>query len=122
METGLEPTTSTHPEPTRSRSGQLLLAGFAVAVGAVAVYALAVLTPTAPTTLARTVGYFTAAVAGAACLGGLVLVLITARPDERGVIDAAAFRAHRMVERLSVIWMIAAAVMVVVLGLIWLAR
>jgi putative copper resistance protein D len=114
METGLEPTTSTHPEPTRSRSGQLLLAGFAVAVGAVAVYALAVLTPTAPTTLARTVGYFTAAVAGAACLGGLVLVLITARPDERGVIDAAAFRAHRMVERLSVIWMIAAAVMVVV--------
>ena len=64
METGLEPTTSTHPEPTRSRTGWLLLAGFAGATGAVAVYALAVLTPTGPLTVARVVGYFTAAIAG----------------------------------------------------------
>ena len=109
----MEPTTSTHPEPPRSRAGWLLLAGFLVAAGAVAVYALAVLTPTAPTTVARIVGYFTAAVAAAACLGALVLVLITARPDERGVIDAGAFRAHLVVERLSVVWLIAASAMVV---------
>ncbi|MBU3749895.1 MAG: cytochrome c oxidase assembly protein [Mycobacterium sp.] len=111
---GLEPTTPTKPEPPRSRAGWLLLAGFALAVGAVVLYTLAVLTPCTPTMVTRVVGGFTAAVAGAACLGGLVLVLITARPDERGVIDAGAFRAHRVVERLAALWMIAATVMVVV--------
>ncbi len=114
MEFGLEPTTSTHPERPHSRAGWLLLAGFVLAAAAVGVYALAALTPAAPTTVARIVGYFTASVAGAACLGGLILVLITARPDERGVIDAGAFRAHRVVERLSVVWLLAASVMVVV--------
>jgi putative copper resistance protein D len=106
--------TSTAPQPTRSRAGWLLLAGFAVAAAAVGVYVAAVLSPTAATTAARSVGYFTAAVAGAACLGGLIVVLITARLDERGVIDAGAFRAHLVVERLSPLWTIAASVMVVV--------
>jgi len=59
-------------------------------------------------------GHFVGAVSGAICLGGLVLVLITARTDERGVLDAAAFRAHLMVERFSALWAITALVMVMV--------
>ena len=61
----------------------------------------------------ESLGHFTAAVAGAACLGGLVLILITARPDERGVLDPAAFRAHLTVERVSVLWFATASAMVV---------
>jgi cytochrome c oxidase assembly factor CtaG len=109
----LEPTTSTNLESRRSRTGGALLAGFAVAAAAVAGYALLALSPASPTTVTRAVGYLTASVAGAVCLGGLVLVLITARPDDRGVIDAAAFRAHLAVERLSPVWLAAALVMVV---------
>ncbi|MDA2990363.1 MAG: cytochrome c oxidase assembly protein [Actinomycetota bacterium] len=108
----MEPTTSTNLESRRSRTGALL-AGFAVAAAAVAGYALLALSPASPTTVTRAVGYLTASVAGAVCLGGLVLVLITARPDDRGVIDAAAFRAHLAVERLSPVWLAAALVMVV---------
>ena len=93
----MEPTTSTNLESRRSRTGGALLA----------------LSPASPTTVTRAVGYLTASVAGAVCLGGLVLVLITARPDDRGVIDAAAFRAHLAVERLSPVWLAAALVMVV---------
>lgn len=84
-----------------------------MAAAAVAGYALLALSPASPTTVTRAVGYLTASVAGAVCLGGLVLVLITARPDDRGVIDAAAFRAHLAVERLSPVWLAAALVMVV---------
>ena len=109
----MEPTTSTNLESRRSRTGGALLAGFAVAAAAVAGYALLSLSPASPTTVTRAVGYLTASVAGAVCLGGLVLVLITARPDDRGVIDAAAFRAHLAVERLSPVWLAAALVMVV---------
>ncbi|MFY9492705.1 MAG: cytochrome c oxidase assembly protein, partial [Mycobacterium sp.] len=110
----MEPTTSTNLESRRSRTGGALLAGFAVAAAAVAGYALLALSPASPTTVTRAVGYLTASVAGAVCLGGLVLVLITARPDDRGVIDAAAFRAHLAVERLSPVWLAAALVMVVI--------
>ena len=109
----MEPTTSTIGESHRSRIG-VLLAGFAVATGAVAGYVLLALTPASSTTVAQVVGYLTASVAGAVCLGGLVLVVITARPDERGVIDAGAFRAHLAVERLSPLWLAAAVVMTVV--------
>ncbi len=63
---------------------------------------------------ALTLGHFTAALAGAVCLGGVVLVLITARPDDRGVVDPAAFRTHLMVERFSVLWLVASLAMVVV--------
>jgi hypothetical protein len=110
----LEPTTSTNPESDRSRAGGALLAGFAVAAASVAGYALLALSPASPTTVTRAVGHLTSSVAGAVCLGGLVLVLITARPDDRGVIDARAFRAHLAVERLSPVWLAAALVMVVV--------
>jgi putative copper resistance protein D len=61
-----------------------------------------------------TIGYFLAAMAGALCLGGLVYVLIVARPDDRGVLDPAAFRGHLLVERVSPVWVAVAIVMVVV--------
>lgn len=43
-----------------------------------------------------------------------MLVLITARPDDRGVLDPAAFRAHLVVERVAPVWVVTALVMVVV--------
>ena len=127
--------TSTHPDPAppaeapkqqpgtaqaRPRAtGRLLLAGYAAAVGIGAVYALTVLSPAVPTpatatVVAQLVGYFTAALAGSACLGALVMVIITAQPDDRGVVDPTAFRAHLVIERLSPLWLVAALTMVVV--------
>ncbi|MBN9633627.1 MAG: cytochrome c oxidase assembly protein, partial [Actinobacteria bacterium] len=44
------------------------------------------------TSCAEPVGYFTAALAGAMCLGGLCYIVTTARPDAKGVIDPPAFR------------------------------
>ncbi len=105
--------TSTAADTGRAAVPSLLL-GFAVAAGAVAVYVLTALSPATATTVAEAVGYFTATLAGAVCLGGLVLVVITARPDDRGVLDLAAFRAHLVVERVAPVWVIAALVMVVV--------
>ncbi|MCW1959940.1 MAG: cytochrome c oxidase assembly protein [Mycobacterium sp.] len=64
--------------------------------------------------VAEAFGYFAAAVSGAICLAGLLMVLITAQPDDRGVVDPASFRAHRMVERFSVVWLLTALAMVVV--------
>jgi putative copper resistance protein D len=92
----------------------VVLLGYAVGAVAVAASGLAALSPATATTVAEVVGQFTATVAGAVCLGGLVLILITARPDDRGVIDPAAFRAHRVVERMSVVWMVTALVMIFV--------
>lgn len=92
----------------------MLLGSYVVASGAVAAYMLGVLSPANATTVSEALGTFTAAIAGAVCLGGLVLVLITAQPDDHGVLDPAAFRAHLTVERLSVLWFVAAVVMVVV--------
>jgi len=107
--------TSNHPESPRPRAtGWLLLAGFAIAAIAVAVYADIALGPATPTSVADVLGYLTATLAGAACLGGLVLVIITARPDENGLIDAHAFRAHLALERMSVLWLVTASAMVVV--------
>ena len=107
--------TSNHPESPRPRAtGWLLLAGFAIAAVAVAVYADIALGPATPTSVADVLGYLTATLAGAACLGGLVLVIITARPDENGLIDAHAFRAHLALERMSVLWLVTASAMVVV--------
>ena len=95
------------------------MAGAAVAAAAVAAYALKVVSPSTGTTeigttVAAALGHFTAALAGAGCLGGLVLVLIAARPDDRGVLDPMTFRAHLAVERLSALWFASAAAMVVV--------
>ena len=69
----------------------------------------AVPTPATATVVAQLVGYFTAALAGSACLGALVMVIITAQPD-----DPTAFRAHLVIERLSPLWLVAALTMVVV--------
>ena len=85
-----------------------------MAAVAVATYAMAVLLPATATTVSEAVGYFTAALSGAVCLGGLVLVLIIARPDDRDVLDPAAFRAHLMVERFAMLWLATALAMVVV--------
>jgi cytochrome c oxidase assembly factor CtaG len=107
--------TSTHPVVPRTRAAVgPLLAAYAVVAGFAALYALRLFSPATPTTVAEVLGHFTAALSGAVCLGGLVLILITARPDDRGILDAAAFRAHLAVERLSVVWLAAALVMVVV--------
>lgn len=107
--------TSMHPVVPRTRAAVgPLLAAYAVVAGFGAMYALRLFSPATPTTVAEVLGHFTAALSGAVCLGGLVLILITARPDDRGILDAAAFRAHLAVERLSVVWLAAALVMVVV--------
>lgn len=107
--------TATHADVRRSRAvGPPLLAGYAAAAAAVAGYALSFPAPAPSTAAAQALGSFTATLAGAVCLGGLVLILITARPDDRGVIDPAALRAHRVVERMSVVWLVTALVMVFV--------
>jgi putative copper resistance protein D len=106
---------TTHAATPRPRAvGRRLLAGYAVLAAAVAVYAVVFLSPIISTTVAVAVGSFTAAIAGAGCLGGVVLILITARPDDGGVIDATAFKVHLMVERLSVVWAVTALIMVIV--------
>jgi len=106
---------TTHTATPRPRAvGRRLLAGYAVLAAAVAVYAMVFLSPIISTTIAVAVGSFTAAIAGAGCLGGVVLILITARPDDGGVIDATAFKVHLMVERLSVVWAVTALIMVIV--------
>jgi putative copper resistance protein D len=76
--------------------------------------AMSVLLPVTGTGMAEAIGHFTAGLCGAVCLGGLVWILITAQPDDRGVLDPAAFRAHLMVERISVLWWATALTMVVV--------
>ena len=66
------------------------------------------------TSVAEIVGYFVAALAGGLCFGGLLYVVVIARPDERGVVDDRAFRTQLVVERASVIWALSAMAMVVV--------
>ena len=106
---------TTHTATSQPRAvGRRLLAGYAVLAAAIAVYAVVFLAPIISTTVAVAVGSFTAAIAGAGCLGGVVLILITARPDDGGVLDATAFRVHLLVERLSVVWAVTALIMVIV--------
>ena len=101
--------TAANSDVRRSRAvGPLLLAGYAAAAAAVAGYALTFPAPAPSTAAAQALGSFTAALTGAVCLGGLVLILITARPNDRGVIDPAALQAHRVVERMSVVWLVTA--------------
>jgi cytochrome c oxidase assembly factor CtaG len=64
------------------------------------------------TAVAERVGYFTATLAGLLSFGGLLYVVITARPDPRGVIDETAFRTHLLIERASAGWALAALAMV----------
>ncbi len=97
-----------------SRTEWVLLGGCGLAVAAVVAYAAIVISPATPTTVAEAAGHFTAALSGAICLGGLVLILITAHPDDRGVLDPPVFRAHLMVERFSALWFVTALAMVLV--------
>lgn len=60
------------------------------------------------------VGYFVASLLGALCLGAVLLVVVTARPESDGLIDSAAFRIHLLAERISLAWVLAAAAMVVI--------
>lgn len=102
----------------------VLAAGYAVAVAGLTWYALVAGTrvyastgdayPGALTAVAEPLGYFTATLAGALCLGGLLFVVVTSRPDARGVIDEHAFRGHLLVERASAAWAFVATAMVVV--------
>ena len=61
-----------------------------------------------------TAGYFLAALCGACVVGGRVYVLMGARPDAAGNIDAGVYRAHLLVQRAAVAWAVIAAVMVAV--------
>lgn len=107
----------TAPTPVAARPGQVgatLLGVCLVAAAGVGAYSFSALSPAPATTVAEALGHFAAALSGAVCLGGLVLILITAQPDDRGVLDPAAFRAHLVVERVSVVWLLTASAMVVV--------
>ena len=92
------------------RTGWAILGAFGALIGALVAYAAS----SGQTSPAEIAGHFTASVAGAICLGGLVYVLITACPDERGVLDPSAFRAHLLIERIAPLWLISALAMVVV--------
>jgi putative copper resistance protein D len=70
--------------------------------------------PGAPTSAVEIVGYFTATLAAAICLGSLLFIVITAEPDERGVLDSASFRVHLLAERLAPLWLVSALAMVVI--------
>ncbi|MBB3752181.1 putative copper resistance protein D [Mycolicibacterium sp. BK634] len=70
--------------------------------------------PGAATSIAEIVGYFTATLAAAICLGALVFVVVTADPDDRGVLDAASFRVHLLAERLAPLWLVSALAMVLI--------
>lgn len=105
-------------------AGRRILGGYLVMVAALAAYAVASgdrrftadgdSYPGAATNIAEVVGYFTATLVGAICLGALVMIVVTADPDERGVLDAASFRVHLLAERLAPLWLVSALAMVVI--------
>jgi cytochrome c oxidase assembly factor CtaG len=66
------------------------------------------------TAVAEPVCYFLLTLLGAVTFGGLVHIVVTARPDDRGVIDAPAFGTHLLVERTSTAWVVVAALAVAV--------
>ncbi len=66
------------------------------------------------TAVAEPLGFFAASVAGAVSLGGLVYIVINARPDNRGVIDERSFRVHVVTERAAALWAVLSSAMIVV--------
>nr|WP_233211367.1 cytochrome c oxidase assembly protein [Mycobacterium sp. shizuoka-1] len=90
------------------------LAGHAAVTGASRFSATGDSYPGAATSVAEVVGYFTATLAAAICLGALVFVVITAEPDDRGVLDPASFRVHLMAERLAPLWLVSSLAMVLI--------
>ncbi|WP_319432219.1 cytochrome c oxidase assembly protein [Mycobacterium sp. RTGN5] len=105
-------------------TGRWLLGGYLIIVAALIAYAAVSgarrFTATGDsypgmlTSIAEVVGYFTATLAAAICLGALVFTVVTAEPDERGVLDAASFRVHLLVERLAPLWLVTALAMVLI--------
>lgn len=112
------------PLPGTRPAGRWIVGGYLAMVAAAIAYAVASgerrftatgdSYPGTPTSIAEVVGYFTATLAAAICLGALVFIVITAEPDERGVLDAASFRVHLLAERLAPLWLVSALAMVVV--------
>ncbi len=66
------------------------------------------------TSVAEPVGYFGASLSAAVCLGALVWIMMTSRPEPDGLLDAEAFRVHLVAERGSIAWLMLAAAMVAV--------
>lgn len=105
-----------------SVTGLLLgLAGISVALGAYGVISgtrrysvVGNSYPGAFLSAAEPIGYFLATLLSAMCLGAVAYVLMMSRSDQDGLIDAEAFRIHLVAERVSVAWVLAAAVMVVI--------
>ncbi|WP_179471117.1 cytochrome c oxidase assembly protein [Mycolicibacterium vinylchloridicum] len=105
-------------------AGRWILGGYLVVAAALVAYAVASgdrrftadgdSYPGAATSVAEVVGYFTATLAAAICLGALVFIVVTADPDERGLLDAASFRVHLLAERLAPLWLASALAMVVI--------
>ncbi|WP_431232735.1 cytochrome c oxidase assembly protein [Mycolicibacterium psychrotolerans] len=88
------------------------LVGYAVASGDRRFTATGDSYPGMATSVAGLVGYFTATLAAAICLGALVFIVITAEPDDRGVLDPASFRVHLLAERLAPVWLLTALAMI----------
>lgn len=89
-----------------------VLVGYAVVSGDRRFTATGDSYPGAPTSIAELIGYFTATLVAAICLGSLVFVVITAEPDERGVLDPSSFRAHLQAERAAPVWLLTALMMI----------
>lgn len=68
--------------------------------------------PGALISVAEPVGWFAASLSGALCLGALIYVVMTSRPEPDGLIDAQAFRIHLLAERVSIAWLAIAGAMV----------
>ncbi|MEC9323318.1 MAG: cytochrome c oxidase assembly protein [Actinomycetota bacterium] len=70
--------------------------------------------PGAVTAVAEPLGFFVASLLGALSIGGLTYVVISARPDNSGVIDERSFLVHVLVERTAALWAVAATAMIVI--------
>ncbi len=64
------------------------------------------------TTAAMVGGTFLGVLFGGLCVGAVVYVVIGARPDPNGLIDAGVFRAHLIAERAAQAWLVCAIAMV----------
>ncbi|OBI72927.1 cytochrome c oxidase assembly protein [Mycobacterium asiaticum] len=119
-----EVTPAARVDRSRSVRSAALAAGFVVLFVAVAAYGLLSGTrrdaesgnpyPGAFISAAAPVGYFVASLLGAMCLGALLLVVMTSRPEPDGLLDADGFRIHLVAERVSLLWTVVAVVMVVI--------
>lgn len=68
--------------------------------------------PGLATSLFEVVGYFVATLAAGVVLGGLVYIVTTACPEQDDLLDTRSFRIHVLIERVSMLWLLAAATLV----------